>query len=199
MNIEWLIVHHTAVSRDDNPEQFDAVKNYHISKGWGDIGYHYFIEPDGEIKNGREDHVTGAHTIGYNDKSLGICLTGNFDQEDPTIGQMDSLRRLLNELMVEYKVVRDNIVPHRKFANKTCYGSRLSDSWARDLTGINNDMVFYKEKNNSAVYQLGADGKYHPIITGELFKSLYGEFEDNEIVEKDSLEPKGHRLAMLDF
>ena len=130
---------------------------------------------------------------------MGICLSGHFDNEDPTIGQMDSLRTLLNQLMEKYSVSRDNIVPHRTFANKTCYGSRLSDDWARDLTSNKNDMIFYKEKDNSAVYQLGVDGVYHPIITGELFKALYGEFEDNEIVEKDSLEPKGQRLAMLNF
>lgn len=199
MNIEWLIVHHTAVSREQNPEQFDAVKRYHIDKGWGDIGYHFLIEPDGEVKTGRSEETEGAHTIGYNDKSLGICLSGNFDIQEPTIGQMEALRGLLERLMVKYKVERENIVPHRTFANKTCYGSKLTDVWARDLTSIKNNMIFYKEKNNSAIYQLGADGKYYPIITGELFKKLYGEFEDNEIIEKDYLDPKGHRLAMLDF
>lgn len=46
----WVIIHHSAVSRSKNKEQFDAMKRYHIGKGWGNIGYHYVIEPDGTIK-----------------------------------------------------------------------------------------------------------------------------------------------------
>jgi hypothetical protein len=59
------------------------------------------------------------------------------------------------------------------------------------------NMIFYKEKGNSAVYQLGKDGKHYPINSGETFKRLYGEFADNKIIEKDSLNPKGERLGLV--
>jgi hypothetical protein len=62
---------------------------------------------------------------------------------------------------------------------------------------IDENMIFYKEKGNSAVYQLGKDGKHYPINSGETFKRLYGEFADNKIIEKDSLNPKGERLGLV--
>ena len=37
------------------------------------------------------------------------------------------------ELTAKYSIPLSNVVPHRKFANKSCYGKKLTDSWARDL------------------------------------------------------------------
>ena len=58
-------------------------------------------------------------------------------------------------------------------------------------------MTFYQEKGKSAIYQKGADGKYYPWNSGESFTRVNGDFEDNEIIEEDSLEPKGERLGLV--
>ena len=50
MNPEYLIIHHSGHT-DSTFENIDA---YHASKGWGGIGYHYFIEKSGEVKQGRQ-------------------------------------------------------------------------------------------------------------------------------------------------
>jgi N-acetylmuramoyl-L-alanine amidase len=137
---EYLIVHHTGGTQtnpltDTSHHTYEIVDNYHKSLGWEGIGYHYFIEKDGTLKQGRAENYHGAHTKGYNEKSLGICLAGNFDQTLPTQEQINTLTVLLKQLSVKYKIPREKIFPHRKFANKTCYGRRLSDEWARDLIG----------------------------------------------------------------
>lgn len=139
MNIpKYIILHHTG-GTDANPladtsnhtaEQVDA---WHRAKGWDGIGYNWYIEKSGLLKRGRDESKQGAHTVGYNEVSIGICLAGNFDATLPTIEQVNTLSNLLKEKMVQYNISRDNIVPHRKFAVKTCYGRKLSDSWARDL------------------------------------------------------------------
>ena len=49
------------------------------------------------------------------------------------------------------------------------------------------DMTFYKEKDNPKIYQLGADGKYHHIITAPVFEGLYGDLSKAQIVELDSI------------
>ena len=132
---ENIIVHHTLVSYDENANQFNAVDTYHKSKGWDGIGYHFLIEKDGVIKLGRAIHVVGAHCRekNMNYKSIGICLTGNFDIELPTKEQGNSLRKLLKQLMKDYNISEKNIYPHRHFAPKSCYGSLLSDNWPKDL------------------------------------------------------------------
>ena len=130
-NIWQVIIHHTAVSRTQNPQQFDAIRRNHTKLGWGDIAYHFLIEPDGERRMGRPLNVEGTHTIGQN-HMLGICLTGHFDQEDPTKEQMDELHALLLEL--SEKAGRDlEIYGHRHFAAKTCPGTRFTEAMLADL------------------------------------------------------------------
>lgn len=142
MNIpKYIIVHHTG-GTDTNPladtshHTFDIVNSWHkklwefkSSLGYY-IGYHYFIDKQGNIKQGRADTDEGAHTIGMNESSIGICLAGNFDATLPTKEQEKSLGKLLSELCKKHGIPLGNIVPHRAFAQKTCYGKRLEDNWA---------------------------------------------------------------------
>ena len=97
------------------------------------VGYHYYISKDGTVKQARADTDEGAHCVGYNTSSIGICLAGNFDATLPTQAQTVSLKNLLKLKSDQYSIPLDKIVPHRKFANKTCYGKKLSDTWASDL------------------------------------------------------------------
>lgn len=139
MNIpKYLIVHHTG-GTDANPladtsshtaAQVDA---WHRAKGWDGIGYNWFIEKDGKLVKGRDESKAGAHTIGYNEQSIGICMAGNFDLTLPIEGQKLTLASLLREKMTQYSIPLENIVPHRKFAVKSCYGNRLKEDWARSL------------------------------------------------------------------
>jgi N-acetylmuramoyl-L-alanine amidase len=140
MEIKYLIVHHSAVSRDKNSEQFDAINNYHKSRGWGAIGYHFLIEPDGKIRIGRIETQSGAHCIGHNYDSLGICLSGNFDIEKPTKKQERSLKILLIDSLEVYP--KAQIKYHRDFANKTCPGKLIADNWAKNLISKNKIMEY---------------------------------------------------------
>jgi N-acetylmuramoyl-L-alanine amidase len=126
---EWIIIHHSAVSRTKNDKQFKAIDNYHRGKGWGMIGYQYLIEPDGTVMVGRPESKVGAHTYqeGMNYKSIGICLTGHFDLELPTDQQRIQLLELIEELQEKYKIPKEKVVPHRRFAPKSCWGNNLPD------------------------------------------------------------------------
>lgn len=60
------------------------LQNYHINeKKWSDIGYNFLVGEDGNVYEGRGWAKTGAHTKGYNNKSIGICIIGNYDSEYP--------------------------------------------------------------------------------------------------------------------
>jgi len=79
---KYIIIHHTATSRDKTT--FSSINNGHRKRwNWKSslgyyIGYQYLITADGTIKQGRADNEDGAHCRGWNDKSIGIALTGNF-------------------------------------------------------------------------------------------------------------------------
>lgn len=141
-NTEYLIVHHTGGTdadplADTSEHTFAIVDAWHKQLGWGKIGYHYFIDKTGLLTQGREDSEEGAHTIGYNLKSLGICLAGNFDVTMPTQAQINTLQKLLNDKQKQYSVPLEKIVAHRCFSSKTCYGKLLADDWARKLIVVN--------------------------------------------------------------
>ena len=144
----YLIVHHTGGTdadplADTSNHTFEIVEEWHkaspnVNLGYPSslgfyIGYHYFIDKNGKVTQGRKDSDEGAHTKGYNTQSLGICLAGNFDLTEPTKAQVDALKALLKQKMTQYGIVNAKVVPHRTFANKTCYGRKLSDKWVQDI------------------------------------------------------------------
>lgn len=89
-------------------------------KGWSDIGYHYVIRRSGETEAGRDQDLQGAHVLGWNACSLGICLVGGGNGTfDYTRYQMDALKSLVLRLKCYYP---DAVVlGHCDFLNsKTC-------------------------------------------------------------------------------
>jgi N-acetyl-anhydromuramyl-L-alanine amidase AmpD len=141
---DCIIVHHTGGTNsnplaDTSHHTFAVVNEWHRQQ-WNFksslghfIGYHYFIDKAGVVTQGRAHSDVGAHTIGKNQSSIGVCLAGNFDVTDPSPAQIEALRALLKKLMSALLVTPNRIYPHRKFSNKTCYGNRLDNQWAAQL------------------------------------------------------------------
>ncbi|HWQ13426.1 MAG TPA: N-acetylmuramoyl-L-alanine amidase [Roseiflexaceae bacterium] len=101
--VSHLVVHHTA---DPNPlypgevnwpARVRAIWSYHaITRGWGDIGYNYLIDPFGTIYEGRaggDDAVAFHDTANYG--SLGVAMLGTFQSTAPSDATLDALVRLL--------------------------------------------------------------------------------------------------------
>ena len=177
MNIpEAIIVHHSGGTKKDpladtSNHTFKIIKDYHVSLGWGDIGYHWLIEKSDKICKGRDEDVMGAHTIGMNDKSIGICVVGNFDSNVPTVAQEESLKTVYEDIILRYPNLKDKIYPHRKFSARNCYGVKLSDNWAQEVVEkeeIVTPLVptFIKDNNKSM-------DKIKIILKGNRMKSLY--------------------------
>ena len=157
-----IIVHHIGGTNaqpilDTSNQTFKAIQDYHISLGWENFGYHWFITKLGEIIQGRPEHYHGGHTIDHNNDSIGICLAGNFDATLPSKAQEIALKGLLNTIQGRYTVIGDKIYPHRKFANKSCWGSLLSDDWTHLLVYPINKIDEEKEKVLNSMLK---EGKY---------------------------------------
>ena len=121
-----IIIHHGAGKLN-----FDEVNNYHKQK-WGFksylgyyIGYQYFIERDGKIYQGRDDGEEGAHTIGQNKTSIGICLQGNGEEYNFTDFKYSSLKNLVKEKCQQYNIDKEEIYGHRDFSSTACPSNRL--------------------------------------------------------------------------
>lgn len=99
------------------------IRKWHVAKGWSDVGYHYVIRRNGAIEMGRDEAVVGAHTEGYNAKSIGICVVGGTNKSGAaennfTGEQFDTLDTWLRSLKDDYP--RAVVHGHREFANKDC-------------------------------------------------------------------------------
>jgi len=105
-----FIVHHTGEVTDETRDPMElmrAIYYYHtITRGWGDIGYHYVIDKQGNIYEGRAGGATmvGAHTALHNVGSVGISLMGNFQYEQPTPNQLKVLTLVLADHANRFKV-----------------------------------------------------------------------------------------------
>ncbi len=64
------------------------------------------------------------------------------------------------------------------------------EKWLKEQPVTQNDLVFYKESGQSAVYIKGSDNIYYPIISGKHFITLFGDWKNNSIIELENLNPK---------
>ena len=121
--LDTIVVHHTALPLSDGPLE---IQQLHMAqRGFADIGYHYVIDPAGRIYAGRAIDVRGAHTGGQNYGKIGIVLMGNFEVDEPTEAQLDSLIALSRCLAQEYAI--EHIAGHRNFqpGETVCPGKNL--------------------------------------------------------------------------
>lgn len=99
-SVTHLIVHHTvnANTSSDWPAIVRSIWNQHtFTNGWGDIGYNYLVDPNGNIYEGRAggDNVIGAHFSCVNSGTMGVAMIGTFTSVTPTAPAMTNLKGIL--------------------------------------------------------------------------------------------------------
>ena len=121
--INEIIVHGSA-TKDSGTVSWQAIRRYHTeTKGWGAIGYHFGIElvnEQYEALVGRPLCQSGAHTVGHNEHSIGVCFVGDHDAAAPPDALLLKGAELIAGLLFVCKLTTDAIHAHREFANKTC-------------------------------------------------------------------------------
>ena len=103
MNTPKYIIIHCAATKVTSNVTVEQIISMHKQRGFSTIGYHYYITKDGIIHKGRQENQVGAHCLGYNAKSIGICYEGGLDAasfpaDTRTLEQKASLLALLREL-----------------------------------------------------------------------------------------------------
>lgn len=121
--INEIIVHCSATPEGRNVTVKD-IDTWHKQRGFRCIGYHYVIYLDGSVHVGRPESQVGAHCLGHNSHSIGVCYIGGVakDGKTPkdtrTDAQKESLIKLIKELKVKYP--KATVHGHREYANKAC-------------------------------------------------------------------------------
>lgn len=137
---DYIILHHEAGNGS-----VEDVHNYHLSKGWKGIAYHYFVRKDGTIYRGRPEDTSGGHTTGYNHNSIGICAEGNFELETMSDAQRDALHALVLDVRTRYPDTQT--VRHRDLAATACPGKNYPfDFIAKEDENVTNPI--YAKRND---------------------------------------------------
>ena len=127
MRKDRIIVHHSATA-DGATFSWGAIRKYHLGLGWRDIGYHGGVELVGyhyEAMFGRDWDTDGAHTLGQNERALGICFVGNFDDAPCPDAQLETGAVVIRTWMRLYGIPASEVYSHSRFQNKTCPGTRF--------------------------------------------------------------------------
>lgn len=96
--ISKIIIHCSATKEGKDYTVVD-IDRWHRQRGFQMIGYNYIIRIDGTIEIGRPIEMVGAHCVGHNRNSIGICYIGGLSSDGKpkdtrTKEQKESLRAL---------------------------------------------------------------------------------------------------------
>ena len=121
-DVRYIIVHCSATPADRDIG-VEEITRYHRQRGFITVGYHFIVRLDGTIELGRPLEMVGAHCLGKNKCSIGICYVGGIDSsgqpsDTRTAQQKESLNLLITQLQEIYP--RARVKGHRDFARKAC-------------------------------------------------------------------------------
>lgn len=128
------IILHCSATPEGEDYTAEQIRQWHLQRGFSDIGYHYVVYRDGSVHKGRDESRTGAHCTGHNSNSIGVCYIGgcaprsvkgwqNKGKDTRTVAQRVSLNRLVAELLSKYPGA--TVHGHNEFAAKACPGFRV--------------------------------------------------------------------------
>lgn len=118
---EQLVLHHSGVTVLQSVE---VIHNYHKNtKGWSGIGYHFYVRKDGTIYRGRPENTVGAHAVGANYNSIGICFEGDFEKEIMGQAQLKAGQELITYLKSKYNI--STVKRHKDVDTTECPGKNF--------------------------------------------------------------------------
>jgi len=135
-----LLVVHCSYTPPSMDVGADVIRQWHMSRGWSDIGYHYVITRAGDLEAGRREEAQGAHVKGQNWRSIGVCLIGGKSEDEDTDEfnytqpQMLALNDLVKGLCERFPDIR--VAGHNEFSEKECPCFNVPAWWSfGDLLG----------------------------------------------------------------
>lgn len=126
-----ITVHHEGkefhgATRDEALREVKNIQSYHQrSNRWADIGYHFVIDPLGNVIEGRPITLQGAHAgqrsangTSPNAGNIGISCLGHFDTQRLPARQERALRELIGALQSKYGIGRGDVYTHNEIRKK---------------------------------------------------------------------------------
>jgi hypothetical protein len=140
--VKGIVIHNTETphklwAKKTTAQKMRDIQAFHLTrphkfrpemkgKTWGDFAYHFYIDVDGRIAEGRDAKFQGDSGTRYDMKEvLLVVLEGKFDEEKPTGAQVKSLDAVVAWLASTHKVDPKKISAHNDHTPTTCPGKNL--------------------------------------------------------------------------
>lgn len=130
--IRMITLHHSGSAQPLRPDD-DPVKKLRGLQSWGradrswwDVPYHYLIDLEGNVYEGRDHRYMGETNTAYDPHGhLLISVLGNYDLQRPTPAQIEAVAQLMAWAVAEFEVPLERIHGHGELAETSCPGEHL--------------------------------------------------------------------------
>ena len=191
--INEIIIHcaDTPEGRDNTVADITA---WHKARGFRTIGYHYVIYRDGSIHTGRPVQEIGAHCVGHNKHSIGICYIGGKSadgkkhEDTRTPEQKKALLSLLRQLKAQYP--NATVYGHRDFSSKPCPcfdAFREYKHLALAIMLVFSSLLFSSCRSTKRVVEEKADVSVRQAVSQSATSSTTDKFLQNIVLQIDSI------------
>lgn len=130
--IDAITLHHSGSAEplrpDDDPvEKLRGLQEWGATaRNWWDVPYHFLLDLDGNVYEGRDYRYVGETNTGYDPRGhLLISVLGNYDRQDATEAQVETIRELIAWASQEFDVPPERIRGHGDVAETSCPGEHL--------------------------------------------------------------------------
>ncbi len=142
---EYLILHSTYKPK------FDDVLGYHRYKNFAGVGYHLFVSDSSKIYQSRPFNLEGAHALGFNTNSIGLCFyTENGDISEKI---KNSVKKMIRNVKSRHPEIRT--ISHTQaqlmYLNRLLKQEKINKQFPTD-ENITNKESFQKIKVESDLF-----------------------------------------------
>lgn len=130
--ITHVTLHHTGDAQPLRPQDDPAAKLRGLQswgasdRNWWDVPYHYLLDLEGRIYEGRDYHFMGETNTTYDPGGhFLISVIGNYEQQEATPAQLASIADMMAWAIREFDLPLDRIGGHYNYASTGCPGRHL--------------------------------------------------------------------------
>ncbi|MBI9071685.1 MAG: N-acetylmuramoyl-L-alanine amidase [Melioribacteraceae bacterium] len=132
--ISLITIHHSGVEYDgkkSSKEKALGLQKFSINdKKWPDVPYHYMIDLDGNVLEGRNENFAGETNTTYNPSGhLLIEVMGNYEVQKLNNKQFNTLVKMCVYGCLKYNIQPDVIKGHKDYAETLCPGKDIYENY----------------------------------------------------------------------
>jgi hypothetical protein len=130
--IERITLHHSGSPEplrpgDDPVAKLRGLQRWgRTDRNWWDVPYHFLIDLEGRIYEGRDWRFMGETNTTYDPRGhLLISVLGNYELQRPTPAQLEAIADLMAWAVAAFDVPLNRIGGHYHYADTSCPGEHL--------------------------------------------------------------------------